>query len=111
MKVAKSARASSSGVLEIKVTCPRGFTLCAGKLSVRTRGKPATSVGGGSFSLHGARSAGLRIQLSKTLFKRLKKQRSLTCTASTTAHDASARYATVTTKLTLLAPKRRTQRR
>src|SRR5262249_43265876 len=104
MKVAKSVRASRQGVGAIKGTGPRGFTLCVGQLSVKTRGRHPARIGAGSFSLHGARSASIRVRLSTATFKLLQRKHSLACTASATAHDASGRVGTVTSKLTLLAP-------
>jgi trimeric autotransporter adhesin len=98
VKLSKSARASKSGVVSIKVTCPRGFTLCAGRLSL------SSGLGRGSFKLHGGRSTTVRVKLPQSAFRRLKKKHSLKVRASATAHDASNRYATVSRTLKLLAP-------
>jgi hypothetical protein len=108
MRIAKSARASGTGVLLIKVTCPRGFTLCAGRLSVSLKGK---GLGGGSFTLHGARSAMIQITLSSAELAQLRKKHSLKASARAKAHDASNRYATVSASLKLLAPGHRRRHR
>jgi outer membrane protein assembly factor BamB len=109
MKISSAAvRAARSGVVSISVTCPRGFTLCAGTLSLRSASKlngKFVSFGSGSFSLHGARSQPVQIKLSSANLQLLKQKGSIRCQATALAHDASNRYGLSSTQLTLRAPK------
>jgi hypothetical protein len=104
-----TATASSKGVVSLTITCPRGFTLCAGSLTLSSAakiGKAVVKFGGGRFTLHGARSAHLKIKLSKHNLALLKQHHSIRCLLVATAHDASQRYGTASKRVTIRAPKR-----
>ena len=80
-----------AGVIRVTVRCPRTETLCAGRLTLRSRRGDFTTkrLGTMRFSLAGGARATLRIRLARGTRRALRRGRALRVRAVATAKDAA----------------------
>jgi hypothetical protein len=103
--VHRRVRASATGVVTLRVTCPRDEVRCRVQLRLRRGGRQVVlakvvTVGGG-------KAANVRLRLMRSERLRLVRVRSQLVDAAATAHDVAGNRATTTTRIRLLAPLRR----
>jgi hypothetical protein len=95
---AGKVRASKTGAVKVKVTCPAGSVgSCSGTFSL-AGAKVA-------FSVLPGRSKSVTVKLSKARLKALRKKKHQKLTATATAHDANGTPKSSRAKITLLAPR------
>jgi subtilase family serine protease len=112
--------ASSSGAVNVKISCPADESSCAGTVTLRTLAPvPAGAAGAaktkasvltlaaGSFTIAGGKVKTVKLQLSARARKLLARSRSLRVRATIAAHDPAGARHTTRTILTLRAPKSR----
>jgi hypothetical protein len=107
VSMARRARASSRGVVPVKLTNPYAFEL-KGKLTLKV-GK--RKVGTKSYSLPAKASKPVKVKLKRSAFRRLKRRRSLRAVGDATVKAPAGPTRRVKKKLRLLAPKKKRQRR
>jgi hypothetical protein len=92
------------GYVKLRVTCPKGETLCRVDLQLRRRdrirGRKGGAVGGGK-----TRTFDVRIQ--KTARKKIADTGSLRVVARSPARDSAGNRAVTSRRITILAPRRR----
>jgi hypothetical protein len=100
----RAVRASRKGIVILRVTCPRSERHCFVDLKLRRGGRQlahrTVTVGGG-------KTAKVRLHLTRSARRQLRRHRSLLVDVRATARDAAGNRATTTTRIRLLAPRRR----
>jgi hypothetical protein len=100
----RKVRASRTGIVALRVSCPRTARHCRVNLDLRRAGRRLAQelvvVGGG-------KTARVRLQLSRNARAQLKRSRALFVDAVAAARDDAKRHATTTTRIRLLAPRLR----
>ena len=105
VKLAKrTVRVSRKGVATLRLTCPSGEVRCRVDLSLRRGGR---RVAHGTVTVRGGESANVALHLTKTTRKQLARAHTLFVQASAIARDAAGNTATTTTRIHLLAPRKR----
>jgi hypothetical protein len=97
-------RASSSGIVRLRVTCPRGERRCRVRLRLRLHGRYVAST---TLTLAGGRTRVFTLKLSRAARRELARKRALTVTAVAFARDAAGNGATTKTSIRLRSPTRR----
>jgi hypothetical protein len=97
----KKIRASRTGIVTLKVFCPKSARHCRVDLRLRRAGtrlaQELVVVGGG-------KTAKVRLRLTRTARAQLKRARTLFVDAVAATRDDAKRHATTTTRIRLLAP-------
>jgi PKD repeat protein len=93
----RSAKLSKKGIVTLRVSCPQTERSCAGRLSLtRSLHNAHTSkVGNGTFRIGGGQTALVRMHLSASNRKLVKRLHTLTTKATAIATDAAGNTATV----------------
>jgi hypothetical protein len=100
----RSVRASSSGIVRLRVTCPRGERRCRVRLRLRLHGRYVASK---TLTVAGGRTRVFTLKLSRAAHRELARKRALTVTAVAFARDAAGNGATTKTSIRLRSPTRR----
>ncbi len=95
---AVSSRMSATGRVRLSVTCPTGERLCTGRVSLTSKSR---SVGARQFRLAGGQRSQLRVLLSRTAQRKVRRQHRLTVRITTTARDAAGNQAVASRTLTI----------
>jgi hypothetical protein len=99
----KKVRASRSGIVTLRVFCPKSARHCRVNLHLQRAGKRLAQnlvvVGGG-------KTARVRLHLTRSARAQLARARALFVEAVAAAKDDAKRHATTTTRIRILAPKR-----
>jgi hypothetical protein len=103
----RTAKVSRSGRVAIRLRCPAGTNgSCKGRLALRAlRGR--ASFGRASFNIAASKSAAVRVKLSRSARRLLRRHRRLRVRARVAARDAAGTSRTSTRRLTLVAPRKR----
>jgi hypothetical protein len=100
---AQKLRASRTGVIRVKVSCPAATVgSCIGTLTLTRSG--GRKLGKATFAIAPGLTGRVSVKLSKTALKALRKAGQTKATATAVAHDVNASRKTTAGKLTLLAP-------
>ncbi len=99
----RRVRASRSGVVKLRVSCPRGERRCRVQLRLRLR---RTYVAAKTLTVTGGRSRVFSLKLRRAARRELARKRSLKVTAVAVARDAAGNRATRRTSIRLLFPRR-----
>jgi hypothetical protein len=102
--VRRRVRASATGLVTLRVTCPRDEVRCRVDLRLRRGGRQLV---GKTLTVAGGKTASVTLRLLRSDRLRLVRLRSLMVDARATARDAAGNRATTTTRIRLLAPLRR----
>jgi hypothetical protein len=102
--VKRTVRASKNGLLTLRVACPLGELRCRVELRLR-RGK--RELVRKSLTVAGGKSANVTLRLTRTDRLQLVRVRTLLVDAAARARDVAGNHATTTTRIRLLAPRRR----
>jgi PKD repeat protein len=96
-----TAKMSKKGIVAIKVSCPRTERLCSGRLALRQLGVRASkaSLGGKALKLGGGQTATLRVKLSKTKQRLVRRNGSIRAQATARVKDAAGNTGTATKRL------------
>jgi hypothetical protein len=97
---ARSSKMSKTGRVTLTVTCPASERLCAGRVALRKRASSA-SVGSRAFRLGGGQSAQVRVRLSRSAQRTVKRHRRLAVRITATARDAAGNRGTARRTLTV----------
>jgi hypothetical protein len=90
----RSVHLSRKGTIALRVTCPAGERACNGRLTLR-------AVGAKSFRLGGAQTATLRIHVSRTAQRAVKRHHRLRTEATAVARDAAGNAGTSRAAITI----------
>ena len=90
----RSVHLSRKGTIALRVTCPAGERACSGRLTLR-------GVGAKSFRLGGAQTATLRIHVSRTAQRAVKRHHRLRTKATAVARDAAGNAGTSRAVITI----------
>jgi hypothetical protein len=105
VKLAKrSVRVSRNGIATLRLTCPSDEVRCSVDLSLRRGGRRLAH---GTVTVRGGKSANVALHLTNSARKQLARARTLLVQASAIARDAAGNRATTTTRIHLLAPRKR----
>ena len=96
--------ASRRGVIELRVSCPRGEQRCRIDLRVRRAG---TTIARKKFQVAGGKTHRVSLRLKPSARRALSRSRTLRVLAVATARDAAGNRATTRTQIRVLAPRRR----
>jgi hypothetical protein len=102
--VKRTVRASKSGLVTLRVACPRGEIRC--QVDLRLLRGPRLLVRK-SLAVAGGKSANVTLRLLRSDRGRLVRLHSLLVNAAAAARDVAGNHATTTTRIRLLAPARR----
>jgi hypothetical protein len=105
---AKAVKMQTGGVVVVKLSCPASEAGgCAGSLLLETRptGKRKVALGKSSFRIPGAKSARVKVRLSKKSQRLVRTLKKLSVYAVVNARDASGNARTTKSRLTLRAAK------
>jgi PKD repeat protein len=91
---APSTRMSRTGRVTLSVTCPAGERLCAGRVSLRSTGARSAAVGSRTYRLAGGERARVRVLLSRSAQRKVKRQRRLPVRVSAVTRDAAGNVGT-----------------
>jgi hypothetical protein len=93
----RSAKLSKKGIVTLRVSCPQTERSCAGRLSLTRslRNAHTSKVGNGTFRIGGGQTALVRMHLSASNRKLVKRLHTLTTKATAIATDAAGNTATV----------------
>jgi hypothetical protein len=100
----RRVRASRTGRVRLRATCPRGERRCRIEVRLRLGRK---YVGRRTVTVAGGRTARVTVKLRRSARRQLSRKRSLKVVAYAIARDAAGNRATTKTRIRLLAPKRR----
>jgi hypothetical protein len=100
----RRVRASRTGRVRLRVTCPRDERRCRIEVRLRLGRK---YVGRKTVTVAGGRTARVTVKLRRSARRQLSRKRSLKVVAYAIARDAAGNRATTKTHIRLLAPKRR----
>ena len=95
---AVSSRISSTGRVTLRVTCPTGERLCAGRVSLSSKGR---SVGAKQFRLAGGQRSQVRVLLSSSAQRKVKNNRRLPVRITASARDAAGNQGVSRRNLTI----------
>ena len=95
---AVSSRMSSTGRVTLRVTCPTGERLCAGRVSLSSKGR---SVGAKQFRLAGGQRSQVRVLLSSSAQRKVKNNRRLPVRITASARDAAGNQGVSRRNLTI----------
>jgi hypothetical protein len=95
-------RASRTGVVKLRVACPRGERSCRTQLRLRLRRRYVASK---TLTIRGGKSRVFALKLNRAARRELTRKRSLKVTAVAVARDAARNRATTKTTIRLLAAK------
>jgi N,N-dimethylformamidase beta subunit-like, C-terminal/Bacterial Ig domain len=98
----RRVRASRSGVVKLRVACPRGERSCRTQLRLRLHRRYVASK---TLTIRGGRSRVFALKLNRAARRELTRKRSLKVTAVAVARDAARNRATTKTTIRLLAAK------
>jgi YD repeat-containing protein len=98
---ALSSRISRTGRVTLTVACPAGERLCLGRLSLRTRGARSSAVGSREFRLAGGERAQIRVLLSRSARRAVKRRGRLAIRITLSVRDAAGNAATARRTLTI----------
>jgi len=102
---APSSRMSKSGRVTLNVTCPAGERLCTGRVALRKAGARA-AVGSRAFRLAGGQRASVRVLLSRSAQRTVKRRGRLAVRITANARDAAGNAGTARRSLTVRKPLR-----
>jgi hypothetical protein len=102
---APSSRMSKSGRVTLRITCPASERLCTGRAALTKRANSA-SVGSRSFRLGGGQSAQVRVLLSRSAQRTIKRNGRLGVRITANARDAAGNAGTARRSLTVRKPLR-----
>jgi hypothetical protein len=102
--VRRTVRATKKGHVTLRVTCPKGEVRC--KVDLRLR-RGTRELVRKSLTVAGGKSASVTLRLTRSDRLRLVRVRSLLVDAAAHARDVAGNHATTTTRIRLLAPRRR----
>ncbi len=93
----RSVKLSKKGTVTIRVSCPKTERSCAGRLALTRslRNAHTSKVGNGTFRIGGGQTALVRMHLSASNRKLVKRLHTLTTKATAIATDAAGNTATV----------------
>jgi hypothetical protein len=100
----RTVRASRKGTVTLRLTCPRGEVSCRVDLSLRRAGRRLAH---GIVTVAGGNTGTISLRLTQAARKQLARSRALFVQASASARDAAGNHATTTTRIQLLAPRKR----
>ena len=96
----KVVKVSKKGTVTLRVTCPTAERECTGILTLR-RGAHASKAGAAQFLTGGGQTALVRVHLSSSTLKLIKRHHPVKVKASAVAHDLDGNAATSTATITL----------
>jgi PKD repeat protein len=103
---APSSRMSKSGRVTLNVTCPAGERLCTGRVALRKAGARSAAVGSRAFRLAGGQRASVRVLLSRSAQRTVKRRGRLAVRITANARDAAGNAGTARRSLTVRKPLR-----
>jgi hypothetical protein len=98
---APSSRMSKTGRVTLTVACPAGERLCSGRVALRKRGASSAAVGSRTFVLAGGQKTQVRVLLSRSAQKTVKRNGKLAVRITAKARDAAGNSGTATKSLTV----------
>jgi hypothetical protein len=100
----RRVRASRRGLVRLRVTCPRTERTCRVDLRLR---RVHTTLARKKFRMAGGRTRHVALRLNRATRRRLARRGSMRVTALATARDLAANRGTTSTRIRVLAPRRR----
>jgi hypothetical protein len=97
-------RATKKGLVTLRVACPSGEVRCRVDLRLRRGSRELVRK---SLTVAGGKSASVTLRLTRSDRLRLVRVRTLLVDAAARARDVAGNHATTTTRIRLLAPRRR----
>jgi hypothetical protein len=98
---APSSRMSKTGRVTLTVACPAGERLCTGRVALRKSGASSAAVGSRTFALGGGQKAQVRVLLSRSAQKQVKRNGRMAVRITARARDAAGNSGTSTRRLTV----------
>jgi hypothetical protein len=98
---APSSRISKTGRVTLTVACPVSERLCTGRVALRKSGASSAAVGSRAFTLGGGQKAQVRVLLSRSAQKTVKRNGRLAVRITASARDAAGNKGTSTRRLTV----------
>jgi hypothetical protein len=99
----RRVRVSRTGIVALRVACPRGAGLCRVALRLQLRRRTVASR---TLVVADGKTRTFRLKLSRAARRELARRRSLRVTATATARDRAGNRATTRLTIRLLAPRR-----
>ncbi len=98
---APSSRMSRTGRVTLVVTCPAGERLCAGRVALRRTAARSAAVGTRAFRMGGGQRATVRVRLSRSAQRSVKRTGRLPVRITASARDAAGNAGTARRSLTV----------